>query len=133
MLKILEFTQSSVLRYVAGLTLAAAALLFLYPNLAENLFASGAGMKMFMSHGYCYFWVPSLVILHVGSDSIIGLSYVAISVTLAYLVHRARRDIPFNWVFSRLRTFHRRPAAQRILWKSSPSGTRLTGCPAMLS
>ncbi len=107
-MKFLEFTQSSVLRYIAGLPIIAAALLFLYPNLAENLFASGAGMKMFMSHGYCYFWVPPLVILHVGSDSIIGLSYVAISVTLAYLVHRSLRDISFNWIISRLRTFYRR-------------------------
>jgi PAS domain S-box-containing protein len=30
---------------------------------------------------------------------LIGISYVAISATLAYLVHRARRDIPFSWMF----------------------------------
>ena len=94
-----DLTRSAILRYSIGLIAAAAVLLFIYPNLAVNLFASGTGFEMFMSHGYCYFWVPSLVILHVGSDLIIGFSYVAISVTLAYLVHRARRDIPFHWVF----------------------------------
>ena len=99
MSKLLDAARSSVLHYCLGLPAVAAALLFIYPNLARNLFASGTDLEMFMSHGYCYFWVPSLVVLHVASDSIIGLSYVAISVTLAYLVHRARRDIPFNWVF----------------------------------
>ncbi len=99
MLKLLNVTRSSLLRYSVSLVAVAAALLFLYPNLAKNLFTTGTGFETFMSHGYCYFWVPSLVILHVSSDLTIGLSYVAISLTLAYLVHRARRDIPFHWVF----------------------------------
>ncbi len=99
MLRLLDMTRSSIFRYCVGLITVAVALLFLYPNLAKNLFAEGTEFEMFMSHGHCYFWVPSLVILHVFSDLIIGTSYVAISVTLAYLVHRARRDIPFNWVF----------------------------------
>ena len=100
MLRLLKLTRSSLLRYSAGLIGVAAALLFLYPNLAQNLFATATpDLRGFMPHGHCYYWVPSLVILHVLSDSIIGISYVAISVTLAYLVHRARRDIPFHWVF----------------------------------
>src|SRR5438093_1517890 len=52
----------------------------------------------FMPHGHCYFWRPEVVWLHVGSDMLIGLSYVAISATLAYLVHKARREIPFHWM-----------------------------------
>jgi len=53
----------------------------------------------FMPHGHCYLWRPAVVRLHVGSDLLIGLSYVAISATLAYLVHKARREIPFHWMF----------------------------------
>jgi hypothetical protein len=35
----------------------------------------------------------------VTADSLIGLAYLAISATLAYLVYKARRDIPFHWIF----------------------------------
>jgi len=52
-----------------------------------------------MPHGHCYLWKPGLVWLHLISDTLIGLSYVSISLTLAYLVHRARRNIPFRWIF----------------------------------
>src|ERR1700730_4287370 len=48
---------------------------------------------------YSYLWVPQLYFLHVSSDLLIGLSYVAISTTLIYLIYRARRDIPFSLVF----------------------------------
>ncbi len=40
-----------------------------------------------------------LVWLHFSMDAFIGLSYVAISSTLAYLAWRARKDIPFIWMF----------------------------------
>ncbi len=33
------------------------------------------------------------------ADSLIALAYLAISVTLAYLVYKARSDIPFHWMF----------------------------------
>src|SRR5258708_950354 len=52
-----------------------------------------------MAHGYCYLWNRSLVSLHLVSDLIIGFSYVAISLTLLYLVRRAKRDVPFHWMF----------------------------------
>ncbi|MGH6805153.1 MAG: ATP-binding response regulator, partial [Methyloceanibacter sp.] len=52
-----------------------------------------------MPHGVCYLWVPQLWLMHLTTDLVIGLSYVAISLTLVYLIHRARRDIPFQWVF----------------------------------
>lgn len=69
-------------------------LLFLWPGWFKNLFAS----EGFLPHLYCYLEKPGLVLLHVVSDSLIGLAYVAISATLTYLVYRARRDIPFHWV-----------------------------------
>jgi PAS domain S-box-containing protein len=54
---------------------------------------------LFHPHGYCYLWLPSLVSTHVISDLLIGLSYVAISATLVYLVWRARRELPYSWMF----------------------------------
>jgi signal transduction histidine kinase len=53
----------------------------------------------YLPHGYCYLWNQPLLLTHLLSDTLIGLSYVAISLSLAYLVHRARRDIPFSLVF----------------------------------
>src|ERR1700690_1758310 len=58
------------------------------------LFAPGD----FMSHGYCYRWVPGLVWLHVISDSLIFLAYMTIPFTLIHIVRR-RKDLPFNWMF----------------------------------
>src|SRR5688572_22124751 len=55
--------------------------------------------EMFHPHGYCYLWQPGLVSAHVIPDAIIGLSYIAISCTLIYLVWRARRLLPFSWMF----------------------------------
>jgi chemotaxis family two-component system sensor kinase Cph1 len=52
-----------------------------------------------MPHEFCYLRDPKLVWLHVTSDVLIGSAYVSISLTLAYLVYRASKDIPFNWVF----------------------------------
>jgi signal transduction histidine kinase len=52
----------------------------------------------FMPHGHCYLWTAKLVWLHVISDSLIGLAYLTIPVTLIYFI-RKRRDIPFNWMF----------------------------------
>jgi len=55
--------------------------------------ASGGG---FLPHAVCYLWDAGLLSLHAISDALIGLSYVAISATLALLVYRARREIPFH-------------------------------------
>ncbi len=52
-----------------------------------------------MAHEFCYQREPRLIWLHVTSDVLIGAAYVSISTTLAYLVYKASRDIPFNWVF----------------------------------
>src|SRR6266516_2898902 len=79
-----------------GLLLLAAvgALSFMAPGFWTKLFST----QGFMPHGHCYFWRPEVVWLHVGSDLLIGLSYVAISATLAFLVYKARREIPFHWM-----------------------------------
>ena len=50
-------------------------------------------------HGYCYLWDRALVTSHVGADLLIGVAYVAISMTLAYLVYRVRHLLPFHWMF----------------------------------
>src|SRR6266516_4242150 len=73
----------------------AVSLLFLWPRLWPNILAS----DHFMPHGMCYLWIPELVTLHLSADLLLGFSYVAISATLAYLVYRARRDIPFRRIF----------------------------------
>ena len=52
----------------------------------------------FMPHGTCYRWEPGVVWLHVISDGLIFLSYVAISSILVLFVLR-RRDLPFDWMF----------------------------------
>jgi PAS domain S-box-containing protein len=85
--------------YTAGLLAVAAAMLLVWPELLNNLFALGYDGSSFIPHGYCYLWVPSLVALHVSADLLIGVSYTVISLTLAYLVYRARRDMPFHWIF----------------------------------
>lgn len=50
-----------------------------------------------LPHGYCFTWNPALLWTHVASDSLIGLAYVSIPVTLVHLVRR-RSDLPFNWI-----------------------------------
>ena len=66
----------------------------IWPTLTRNLFSSD-----FLPHFYCYLGRRGLVWTHVVADSMIGLAYVMISVTLAYLVYRGRRSIPFHWMF----------------------------------
>ena len=53
----------------------------------------------FEPHGYCFLWDPFLTPLFVIADLLIGLAYVAISATLAWLVYRARGDIPYHRIF----------------------------------
>jgi len=36
---------------------------------------------------------------HVSADLLIGVSYLAISVTLGYLGYKGRRDVPYHWMF----------------------------------
>ncbi|HEY9812785.1 MAG TPA: hybrid sensor histidine kinase/response regulator, partial [Candidatus Sericytochromatia bacterium] len=52
----------------------------------------------FIPHGHCYLWKPDLVALHLVSDSMIGVAYYVIPITLIYFVRR-REDLVFNWIF----------------------------------
>ena len=80
----------------AIVTASAAALapLLIWPRLTKGLFTAD-----FLPHIYCYLKSPGLVWTHVTADTLIGISYFAISVTLAYLIYRTRSDIPFHWMF----------------------------------
>ncbi|MDO9712237.1 PAS domain S-box protein [Paracraurococcus lichenis] len=49
-------------------------------------------------HGFCLLWQPELIWLHAVSDAVIGVSYFAIPLALAYFVSR-RKDIAFGWIF----------------------------------
>jgi two-component sensor histidine kinase len=66
----------------------------IWPKLASWLLASN-----FLPHAYCYLKNPGLVWTHVTADLLIGLSYLAISVTLGFLGYKGRQDIPYHWMF----------------------------------
>jgi signal transduction histidine kinase len=67
--------------------------------LVFELFDASVFKRIGMAHEFCYLREPRLIWLHVTSDVLIGAAYVSISATLGYLVYKASRDIPFNWVF----------------------------------
>ncbi|MBW4670631.1 MAG: GHKL domain-containing protein [Cyanomargarita calcarea GSE-NOS-MK-12-04C] len=59
----------------------------------QSFFADG----LFIPHGHCYLWKPSLVWLHIASDSLIAIAYYSIPLTLVYFVQK-RQDLPFKWI-----------------------------------
>jgi len=80
--------------YAIGIALALAISPFLiWPQLPARLLATN-----FVPHLYCL-RNPGLVWTHVVADSLIGVAYLAISITLGFLVYKARNDIPFRWMF----------------------------------
>ena len=84
-------SRTNIVRYGAIVSIAGLTALAFWPA----FFGTGN----FLPHTFCYLSKPSLVWTHAVTDLLIGLSYVAISAMLTLLVHRARRDIPFSWVF----------------------------------
>ena len=68
--------------------------LIVWPSLMKAILATD-----FLPHLYCYLKNPALVWTHVTADALIGISYLAISITLAYLVKQSRYGIPFPWMF----------------------------------
>ncbi len=56
------------------------------------------GSTSYLPHGFCYLWNPQLLALHVTSDAVIFLSYMAISITLATMRFRFRREVPLGWI-----------------------------------
>jgi len=90
-------TPNSSRRLVYAIVAASAVALspfLVWPRLTKGLFAAD-----FLPHLFCYLKNPALVWTHVAADTLIGIAYFAISVTLAYLIYRTRRDIPFHWMF----------------------------------
>jgi signal transduction histidine kinase len=83
------------LSYGAATLMVALTLMLIFPEWWNSLLT----VNGFIPHGHCYLWKPGLVWLHVISDSLIALAYVAISATLAYLVYKTRQEIPFHWMF----------------------------------
>jgi len=71
----------------------------------EAATAGSQGGSSFLPHGFCYLWEPGLLWSHVVADMLIGLSYVAISLTLVWFVWRGRREFPFQWMFLSFGTF----------------------------
>ena len=65
-----------------------------WPSTITNIASSS-----FLPHGFCYMWNKQLLTLHVVSDSLIFLSYLAISITIAHLLYNERRRLPFQWIF----------------------------------
>jgi len=81
-------------RFAILIPLAAAVPFVIWPQLITRVTST-----QFLPHRFCYLSDSRLIWLNVLADSLIGVAYVAISATLAYLVHCARNDIPFSWMF----------------------------------
>jgi len=88
-LGVFENTQLTRRHLYAIVMLSALAVVpcLVWPRLRGRLLATD-----FLPHLYCYMRNPGLVWTHVAADMLIGIAYLAISVTLGYLVHKARRD-----------------------------------------
>lgn len=65
----------------------------IWPALRQRLLATD-----FLPHLYCYLRNPAVIWTHVAADALIGTAYLAISVTLAYVVFKAWSDLPFHWI-----------------------------------
>lgn len=87
--------KSPFLRYGAFILIAVTLISLSFPGFVQHVIGTGR----FMPHATCYLRDPGIIWLHVGTDLIIGLSYVSIALTLSYLVLKASSDIPFHWVF----------------------------------
>ena len=62
---------------------------------ATGAWSEALGVQGFMPHGVCYTWNASLIALHLISDSLIGIAYFSIPVSLMYFL-RKRQDLPFS-------------------------------------
>jgi hypothetical protein len=90
-----KFFRSPLFQFgCAVVTLTTLAAIFI-PSSPRALFSTG----FFMPHRHCYLDDPRMIWLQGLSDFSIGMAYMIISGALAYLVYKARRDIPFEWMF----------------------------------
>lgn len=71
----------------------------------------------FLPHAYCYLRNPALVWTHVIADSLIAISYFAISVTLGYLGYKDAGIFLITGCFSHL-DFSYWAVAEPIWWKA---------------
>src|ERR1700687_2679428 len=86
------FRSAKRLLHAIGIASALAIVsLIIWPRLSECLLSTD-----FLPHLYCYLRNPVLVWTHVVADSLIGIAYLSISITLAYLVYKGRHDLPFQ-------------------------------------
>ncbi|HWZ84074.1 MAG TPA: sensor histidine kinase [Terriglobales bacterium] len=84
--------QAYAIGIASALTICA---LIVWPRLTEWLLTTD-----FLPHLYCYLKNPALIWTNVVADSLIGIAYLAISITLGYLGYKGRRDIPLPWMFA---------------------------------
>lgn len=91
------YVRASLL-VIAAATIASVT--WLWPELISFTF-----FQPYLPHGFCFLWNRHLLALHVGSDAIIGLSYLIISLLLTRIVYENRRLIPFGWMFLAFGTF----------------------------
>lgn len=89
-----RWVPAPVFKWSVGILAAVLAGILAFEMLDISIFK-----RIGMAHQFCYLREPKLIWLHVVSDVLIGAAYVSISATLAYLVYRASKGIPFNWVF----------------------------------
>lgn len=66
---------------------------------------TSTGPHRYMSHAHCYLFNRNLMLLHGGSDLLIGMSYVGISASLVVLVFLSRRALPFHWMMLAFASF----------------------------
>jgi len=52
----------------------------------------------FMPHGHCYLWQPGTLWLNVGSDALIGGSYLAIPVAIYFFTRQRRTELRYAWI-----------------------------------
>jgi signal transduction histidine kinase len=60
--------------------------------------------KFMAPHGFCFFWLPEMVWLHVVADALIAVSYFTIPVALWFFAKK-RPDMPFQKIFILFATF----------------------------
>jgi signal transduction histidine kinase/CheY-like chemotaxis protein len=86
--------RQRILALVAAIALPVFGIAILAPRALTHMLDEAG----YLPHAHCYLLQSDLISLHAVSDLLIGLAYVAISVTLAFLVYRARARIPFHWM-----------------------------------
>ena len=79
--------------YLSLVSVATASAILVWPSFRHRLLSTS-----FLPHYYCYEGNAGLIWTHVTADALIGLAYLAISVTLAYVVFKAWQDLPFHWI-----------------------------------